>query len=67
MKSPHAVILATVSLIEVVMKQYGRRDDFLENYRKFLPQLVKIMKQVLGTSFSCQGENEISGICDPFL
>ena len=67
MKSPHAVILATVSLIEVVMKQYGRRDDFLEKYRKFLPQLVKILKQVLGISFSCQGENEISGICDPFL
>lgn len=58
----HSVLLAAVCLITEMCQ---RSPDALNHFRKVVPQLVRILKNLIMAGYS--PEHDVSGVSDPFL
>jgi AP-1 complex subunit gamma-1 len=57
----HGVLLTAICLIEMC----DRSPDMLAHFRKMVPQLVRILKNLIMAGYS--PEHDVSGVSDPFL
>ena len=58
----HGVMLAAVSLVTEIC---NISPEYTEKFRRTVPQLVRMLKQLIMSGFSA--EHDVSGVADPFL
>jgi AP-1 complex subunit gamma-1 len=58
----HGVLVGAVGLVE---EMCAANPESVTHFRKFVPNLVRILKNLIMSSYS--PEHDVSGVCDPFL
>lgn len=60
----HGVLLSVCSLLTALLEQ---SPDYIRDFRKFIPALVRALRNMVTSGYTNAAEYDIAGITDPFL